>query len=68
MAMPLHPAAVAWQAWKRTHPGVFAGASDGQYLENRINMAFMAGWDACDRRVMEALGPPAPPRDKAVET
>ena len=31
------------------------GEASGQYLRNRLETAFKAGWEACEKRVKEAL-------------
>lgn len=31
------------------------GEASGQYLRNRLELAFKAGWEACEKRVKQAL-------------
>lgn len=47
-----HPSIVAWEAWKKSNEGLSCaiGIATGQYLENRLWLAFLAGWNARDPR------------------
>lgn len=44
----MHPCCIAFDKFKdgRTTAKMFEGRADGQYLENRLRLAFQAGWDA----------------------
>lgn len=50
-----HPCAVAWYAWKARNVSLFRGDARDQYLENRLNAAFLAGWSECEQAVTKAL-------------
>lgn len=55
---PRHPASLAWDAWKESDEGRRCLAPGGigvpeqfaGYLENRVERAFLAGYDARGRR------------------
>jgi len=46
-----HPCVVAWDGWVRSPEGIhsLAGTAEGQYLRNRLQVAFNSGWDSCYR-------------------
>lgn len=46
--MKRHPANEALDEWLRTSQGqsCAAGKAEGQYMQNRLYWAFMAGWNA----------------------
>jgi len=51
-----HPAAIAWDQWIESEEGRgcwkpynFLTNSGGQYLENRLALAFQAGWRAAEK-------------------
>lgn len=48
-----HPAAEARDRWLSNDEGKSCcdGNAKGQYLQNRLERAFMAGWNACEELV-----------------
>lgn len=48
--MSKHPIVVAFERWADSAQGrrCLGGSASGQYLRNRINAAFIAGWDEHD--------------------
>ena len=46
--MKRHPAAIAWSRWilSAEGKGCAKGKTEGVYLENRLSLAFQAGYDA----------------------
>ena len=59
--------AKARDAWLDTDVGSACvdGAASGQYLRNRIERAFIAGWHACeDYQITSILKPPQPTEPK----
>ena len=50
-----HPVVVAWDNWRMNHPRILDGTADGQYLRNRLQEAFQAGWQAAEDAVEAAL-------------
>jgi hypothetical protein len=55
-----HPEAHAWQSWRDGDEGQgsLAGSAAGEYLENRLWAAYIAGWKAASERVNQALEEP----------
>lgn len=56
-----HPAAVAWKAWMETQayaeaadPYTLMATAADMYLRNRLDAAFQAGWEACERHALQA--------------
>jgi hypothetical protein len=50
-AFQKHPAAVALDEWLASDEGTrcLSPGAHGVYLENRLKLAFLSGWAACDR-------------------
>lgn len=53
-----HPAALAWEAFSAANGQLFDGSADGRFLANRLERAFLKGWDAAEDAVREALAKP----------
>ncbi len=51
----IHPIVAAFREFKARKPDTFTGTTYGQYLENRLNVAFLQGWEACEARIKAAL-------------
>jgi hypothetical protein len=50
----IHPAVEAFNRYRDANPSTFAGTADGRYLQNRLEYAFQAGWEAYARAVKDA--------------
>jgi hypothetical protein len=48
--LPVHPAVTAWRAWRQDNPESFSGEPRGEYLANRLELAFYDGWNAATKR------------------
>jgi len=50
--MAKSPLAKARDKWLFSEEGkrCLEGKTSGQYLENRLRLAFIAGWNACEKR------------------
>lgn len=51
-----HPVVLRFQRFKGEQAPLFEGLAHGLYLENRLNVAFNAGWKACLQAIREATG------------
>jgi hypothetical protein len=52
--MTRHPMSVAWDQFKSDFPTLGQGPIDGFYLWNRLQVAFDAGWSACEEQAVSS--------------
>lgn len=52
-----HPSAVALDKWFQSEDGqkCSQGTTSGIYLQNRLSLAFMAGWEKCRKEMIKEL-------------
>jgi hypothetical protein len=58
MSVKKHPMVIAWEKWLDsldgsdcTSPDILHRVEEQQFLENRLNSAFMSGWRAAEKRL-----------------